>query len=41
MVFCLKSKVIEVINTDDIIKGFAFQKQRKNYLYKYHYYFLY
>jgi hypothetical protein len=34
MVFCSENNVLEVINTDDIIKGFASQKERKNYLYK-------
>jgi hypothetical protein len=34
MVLCLESNVLKVINTDDIMKGFVFQKERKNYLYK-------
>jgi hypothetical protein len=33
MVLCLESNVLEVVNTDDIIKGFASQYERKNYLY--------
>jgi hypothetical protein len=35
MVLCSESNVLEVINIDDIIKGFTPQKKkRKNYLYK-------
>jgi hypothetical protein len=34
MVLCSESNVLEIINADDIIKGFASQKERKNYLYK-------
>jgi hypothetical protein len=34
MDLCSESNVLDVINTDDIIKGFASQKERKNYLYK-------
>jgi hypothetical protein len=34
MVLCSESNILEVINTDDIIKGFGSQKERKNYLYK-------
>jgi hypothetical protein len=34
MVLCSEGYVLEVINTDDIIKGFASQRERKNYLYK-------
>jgi hypothetical protein len=34
MVLCSKSNVLEVIITDDIIKGFSSQKEKKNYLYK-------
>jgi len=30
MVLCSESNVLEVINTDDIIKDFASQKARKN-----------
>jgi hypothetical protein len=33
MVLYSKSYVLEVINTDDIIKEFASQKERKNYFY--------
>jgi len=33
MVLCTESDVLEVINTDDIIKEFVEQKSRKNYLY--------
>jgi hypothetical protein len=29
MVLCSESDVLEVIKTDDLIKGFAFQKQEK------------
>ena len=35
--FCVQiteSDVLEVINTQDVIKEFASQKSRKNYLYK-------
>jgi hypothetical protein len=34
MVLYSESNVLEIINTNDIIKGFASQKERKNYLYK-------
>jgi hypothetical protein len=34
MVLCSDSDVLEVITTNDIIKGFASQKAGKNYLYK-------
>jgi hypothetical protein len=34
MIFCSESNVLEVINTNDIIKGFTTRKERKNYLYK-------
>jgi hypothetical protein len=34
MDLCSESNVFDVINTDDIIKGFASQKERKNDLYK-------
>jgi hypothetical protein len=34
MDLCSESNVLVLINTDDIIKGFASQKERKNYLYK-------
>jgi hypothetical protein len=34
MILCSENNVLEVINTDDIIKGFASQKERKIYLYK-------
>jgi hypothetical protein len=34
MDLCSESYVLDIINTDDIIKRFASQKKRKNYLYK-------
>jgi hypothetical protein len=34
MVLCSESNVLKVIINDDIIKGFASQKERKKYLYK-------
>jgi hypothetical protein len=34
MVLCSESNVLEVINTDDVIKEFASQKERKSYLYR-------
>jgi hypothetical protein len=33
MVVCSESNVLEVSNTDDIIKGFASQKERKFFFY--------
>jgi hypothetical protein len=32
MVLCSESNILEVIYTDDVIKRFASQKYRKNYL---------
>jgi hypothetical protein len=34
MVLCSESNVLELINTNDLIKGFASQKERKNYSYE-------
>jgi hypothetical protein len=39
MVLCSESDVLEVNNTDDIIKGFASRKAGKNYIHKYNFYF--